>query len=87
MWGRCRSCEAKDREIEHLLALADRLTVQTEKAQARLAELAQPGLTQRIEPRAPRALVPVAAATGRPAIQFPGYEGGQLPPGAKVEVD
>lgn len=77
MWGRCRSCEAKDKEIEHLLALLKEANAQTEKAQARLADIASPGVAQRLEPRPvrPPREVPVAA----PTVQFPGYAPSRRP--------
>lgn len=72
----CRGCKAKDGEISHLIAQLDKLNAMVEKAQARVAELAEPGISLRLagasraeampamRPRpAPRPLVPT----------FPGY--------------
>lgn len=84
MWGRCRACEAKDKEIEHLLALLGEANARSEKAQARVSELADPGISRRLAvPVAPIRrdnLVPVQPISG-----FPGYERELAPP--KVEVD
>lgn len=86
MWGGpCRTCEAKDTEIAHLLALLDKANAQVEKAQARMSELLEPGLNQRLE--APRRPMPVRP-TPDPAqgIGFPGYAPGPraVP---KIEVE
>lgn len=72
MWGNrvCKVCEAKDREVEHLLAILERTQGQLEKAQARLAEIQAPGVTGRLEPRPVRPLVKPPSA---PVAAFPGY--------------
>lgn len=71
MWGsKCRGCEAKDKEILHLIAQLDRLHVHLEASQARVAESVSPGVehriakkTQPLRANVPRAFVP----------SFPGY--------------
>lgn len=85
MWGRCRACDAKDKEIEHLLALLGEANTRSEKAQARVSELADPGISRRLNPVAVvrRDLAPIQAAQ----IQgFPGYERELKPPKLEAEA-
>lgn len=71
LWTRaCKACEAKDREIEHLLALLERANGATEKANARLAEVQSPGVNSRLEPHDPR---PPRPPRAKPVLGFPGY--------------
>lgn len=73
----CRGCKAKDGEIAHLMGQLDKLNAMVEKANARVAELAEPGIAMRLagadragsrEPAPPRIV-------GRPLVpSFPGYE-------------
>jgi len=72
----CRGCKAKDSEILHLYGQLDKLQAMVEKANARVAELAEPGISMRLAgadragsrgPAPPRIV-------GRPlADGFPGY--------------
>jgi len=83
LWGKCRTCDAKDKEIEHLLALLDRSSANLEKAQARLSEIVDPGLTQRLVPRLPPA--PRTQPLRDNAPQFPGYE--PMKPTGSLEIE
>jgi len=71
MWGsKCRGCEAKDKEILHLIAQLDRLHAHLESSQARIAETVAPGIERRIAQKVPSARV----NTPRAFIpSFPGY--------------
>lgn len=44
----CRGCRAKDSEILHLMGQLDKLSAMVEKSQARVAELAEPGIALRL---------------------------------------
>jgi hypothetical protein len=45
---RCRTCEAKDAEIDRLSKLVARMTSLVEDGQRRIAELAEPGINARL---------------------------------------
>lgn len=85
---KCRGCEAKDEEIRHLLALLDKAQAATEKAQARVVEIASPGAERRValtaapEQAGPIRRVSVAVPTG---VGFPGYTPQPRP--APIEVE
>lgn len=73
----CRGCKAKDSEIAHLIAQLDKLNGMIEKAQARVTELAEPGINLRLA-GATRAGAAPGPRTERPALRprvptFPGY--------------
>lgn len=72
MWLRCRACEAKDREIDHLLALLNEANERADKANARVAEVVAPGVVARALPRP--VLPPREPQPSRDLISFPGYE-------------
>lgn len=77
MWGRpCRGCAAKDQEISHLIMLLEKQQQQLERAQARVSEIADPGITQRIEKKAPPPRPPKAQLVAG----FPGYSPHVAPP-------
>lgn len=75
----CRGCEARDREIIHLLALLEEGRKQLDKVLAVQAEIVAPGSSVRAIPKpltaAARAaaLAPKTPPRPRPA-NFPGYE-------------
>lgn len=86
---KCRGCTAHELEIVHLMAQLDRLSGMVEKSQARVAELAEPGIAMRLagadrvakqaplrERPAPRPLVPT----------FPGYDR-EVKTGPHVDLD
>lgn len=85
----CRGCAAKDSEIAHLMGQLDKLQAMTEKAQARVAELAEPGIAMRLagadragsrQPAPPRIV-------GRPLVPtFPGYAS-ERKDGPHVQLD
>jgi hypothetical protein len=84
----CRGCRAKDGEIAHLMAQLDKLAAMVEKSQARVAELAEPGIAMRLA-GADRAAIrpPAAARPARRMVQgFPGY-GLEPKMGPNVELD
>jgi len=69
----CRGCAAKGQEIDHLRANIEKLLEQLEKAQARVMELAEPGVNRRMNPPAEaRDRQPVQRYRIPP--EFPGYE-------------
>lgn len=70
VWGKCRACEAKDKEIEHLLALLEKANASQEKANARLAEIQSPGVNGRLEPRPTR---PIERSRKPMVVPLPGY--------------
>lgn len=72
----CRGCKSKDSEILHLMGQLDKLGAMVEKAQARLAELAEPGISLRLAgaERAGSREPPPPRVVGRPLVPtFPGY--------------
>lgn len=84
----CRGCKAKDGEILHLLGQLDKLNAMVEKAQARVAELAEPGIAMRLA-GADRAATrpPTTPRVARPMVQgFPGY-GPEPKMGPHVQLD
>ncbi len=74
----CRGCEARDREIQHLLAELNAQREQTTKVAAQLCEIASPGSTRRAVPPplipATTAKVQAAGVPKKSAYNFPGYE-------------
>lgn len=86
----CRGCEARDREILHLLALLEEGRKQLDKVLSVQAEIVAPGASARAIPKPVTAAARAAAlAPPRPprvrAPNFPGYERGQ-PEGPDVEI-
>lgn len=79
----CKGCMAKDKEIDHLRANIHDLLQSLEKAQARVMELAEPGVNRRMNPPA-QAAAPVPPQMFRIPPQYPGYEPRMEP---VVEVD
>jgi len=82
----CRGCKAKDTEILHLMGQLDRLNAMVEKANARVAELAEPGIAMRLA-GADRPRPQVERPIPRPRVAtFPGYapERSNAP---QVEID
>ena len=82
MWGKCRACEAKEREIEHLLALLNEANERADRANARMAETVAPGVVARTTPRP--ILPPREPEPERELISFPGYEREFAPPNPRV---
>jgi hypothetical protein len=77
----CKGCKAKDKEIDHLLALTDSLQRQNEAMQKRLLEIADPGSNRRVE----TAARPARAQVLRPRREaYPGEERRRAP-GIEVE--
>ena len=71
----CKGCKAKDEEIAHLRANIDSLLGMLEKAQARITELAEPGINRRMNPPPPSAGWRMPPPQGvRVHPQYPGYE-------------
>ena len=68
----CRGCAAKDQEIDHLRANIEKLLEQLEKAQARVMELAEPGVNRRMNPQGEVHKRPPTQYRIQP--EFPGYE-------------
>jgi len=85
----CRGCKAKDQEIAHLIVQLDKLAAMVEKSQARVAELAEPGISLRLagaERAGSRAPAP-PRIVGRPLVpSFPGY-GRERKDGPHVALD
>jgi hypothetical protein len=71
----CRGCKAKDSEILHLMGQLDKLNAMVEKAQQRITELAEPGITLRLAGAARVERAPIVARpASRPFVPtFPGY--------------
>lgn len=85
----CRGCKAKDSEIVHLMAQLEKLSAMVEKANARVAELAEPGIALRMAGADRMASVgrPPAPRAARPMVQgFPGY-GPEPKAGPHVQLD
>jgi len=78
----CKGCLAKDKEIDHLRANIHDLLQSLEKAQARVMELAEPGVNRRMNPPVPTRHSPPAHFRIEP--QYPGYEPRMEP---VIEVD
>jgi hypothetical protein len=70
----CRGCESKDKEIGHLRSHVDELLKLVERAQARVTELADPGIGRRINPPAPGPGWRETQDRFRIQPQYPGYE-------------
>jgi len=68
----CRGCQSKDNEIDHLRASISALFDQLERAQARVMELAEPGVNRRMNPPANQPQRRPQAHELRP--ELPGYE-------------
>jgi hypothetical protein len=68
----CKGCAAKDQEIDHLRANIEKLLEQLEKAQARVMELAEPGVNRRMNP--PAEVHKRPAQHWRVPPELPGYE-------------
>jgi hypothetical protein len=88
LWFRCRGCEARDQEIRHLLAELQSQRVATEKATARVMEIADPGSNARMVPRPaiqPRRLAPTKTEGAGAGDSLPGYERLPLKPVYEVE--
>ena len=79
----CRACKAKDEEIDRLQVNVKDLLEMLEKAQARVMELAEPGVNRRLAPQRTE-VAPEHAARFRVPPQFPGYE---PRPETVIEVD
>jgi len=69
----CRACKAKDEEIAHLQANVKDLLEMLDKAQARVMELAEPGVNRRMAPQRTEVSREHRARFSVPP-QFPGYE-------------
>ena len=70
----CRACKAKDSEILHLMGQLDKLNAMVEKANARVAELAEPGISMRLAGAARVGEPARARPATRPLVPtFPGY--------------
>jgi len=68
----CKACEARIQEITHLRAIITEMQAATEKAQARVMELAEPGVNRRMSrPQEPAARIPRPLPVPQ---EFPGYE-------------
>ncbi len=75
----CRGCEARDKEIGHLLAQLNAQRDHTTKLAAQLCEIASPGSTRRADPPPPKPATVVetkekARAKDEDRYAFPGYE-------------
>jgi hypothetical protein len=88
---KCRGCEARDREIIHLLSLLEEARKSYDKLITIQAEMVSPGASGRAIPRpktpAMRAaeLKPLVKPTTRTAkVGFPGYE--RERPGEDLEI-
>lgn len=84
---KCRGCEARDREIIHLLAQLEETRKQTDKLLALQAEIVSPGSSHRA---VPRPLTPAARAAAvappprKPVMNFPGYEHPERGPDVEI---
>lgn len=84
---RCRGCEARDKEIQHLLAELTAQRNHTESVARQLCEIVSPGSAQRSQtkpPTKPAQVIRPPAQIPRPT--FPGYERGSDPPHEKPEI-
>lgn len=71
---KCRGCEARDKEIQHLLAELNAQREHTSRIARQLCEVMSPGSSQRsiATPKPPAPKPAPAAPLQRPT--FPGYE-------------
>lgn len=73
----CRGCKAKDSEILHLMGQLEKLDAMVQRANDRVAELAEPGITLRLAgaDRARTAPLERSRPAPRPRVaSFPGYD-------------
>jgi len=85
----CKGCEGRDQEVRHLLAEIERLHVLVDKAQARICELAEPGIETRVRVgREKPERIPLKEKLERPQARygFPGYDSLPTKTGDKFEV-
>jgi|GEM_PF-4524644 len=88
---KCRACEAKEKEIDHLRAIIAELQKQLEKATARVMELAQPGIERRMQTPPPEMPRPEQGDSWRymdnPRYLMPGEERRPLQPRTVVDEE